>query len=380
MNTYIERAKELSNEFSLEKESKFSSSPLEVKLLSFNSSVGVDEDSLKAHSTLSPFTKASDNIIEENIHFKYPILKLKGEEKSKGVIILLHGLNERTWDKYLPWAERLALDTGKLVLLFPISFHMNRTPKTWNNPRAMMPYVDERKSRLGNLKTLSFLNVALSNRLTDSPFRFYASGKQTAIDLCNLVQQIREGKLPYIHSDATVDLFAYSIGGLISQVLLMSNPQNLFSNMKLFMFCSGSVFLEMNGNSKSIMDAKAFDTLKHYYESEFIATKDDNSLIQKMNQAFTNMISLKNKEQREDFFQKVKNRMQIVALKKDTVISSLAIQKSLGADFIKHSFTELDFPFYYTHENPFPTNKSSLNDLINPAFDAVFSRASTYLA
>ncbi|MDP4185594.1 MAG: DUF6051 family protein [Bacteroidota bacterium] len=44
-----------------------------------------------------------DSQIDENRFFKYPVIMRQGMECPKGVIILLHGLNERDWAKYLPW-------------------------------------------------------------------------------------------------------------------------------------------------------------------------------------------------------------------------------------------------------------------------------------
>lgn len=383
MKPYTERANKLKKEFSLYDEKQLTESALEVKLQTFHSSVGVEESIKNRPEILSPFSAISDNGIEENMHFIYPLFKHKKVAKSEEVIILMHGLNERSWDKYLPWAERLATDTGKLVILFPISFHINRAPNVWSNPRAMMPYVKERKERIGQAQSLSFLNIALSDRLSDSPFRFYSSGKQTIINLTNLVSSIKRGDHPYIKKDAKVDIFAYSIGGLISQLLLMSNPEDLFSDTKLFLFCSGSVFLEMNGDSKSIMDSAAFSTLRYYYDKLFTGTNNPSvsTLVnQKINESFQNMISLRRKDEREAFYSHTRDRIKTLSLKKDRVIPTTGITKSLGDMFVKNSHSELDFAFDYTHENPFPTNKKDITDLVDQSFDTVFSRAASFLA
>ncbi len=382
MKPYTKRANTLKEEFSLYHEKDLSGSPLEVKLLSFDSTVGVEERLDYKQSVLSPFSAISDNAIQENIHFVYPVFKHKKQAKSSEVIILMHGLNERSWDKYLPWAERLAMDTGKTVLLFPISFHINRAPLIWSNPRAMMPFVKERKKRIGQSQALSFLNIALSDRMSDSPFRFYSSGKQTVLNVMNLVSQIKNGEHPYMCKNAKVDIFAYSIGGLISQLLLMANPEDLFSETKLFLFCSGAVFLEMNGNTKSIMDSEAFFTLRNYYDKLFKATENSSitSVInEQVNNAFQTMISLRRKEERETFFEAARQRISTLSLKKDRVISTESIQKSLGHQFISTSHSELDFAFDYTHENPFPSNKEQIADVVNKSFDLVFHRAADFL-
>ena len=63
-----------------------------------------------------------DEAVEENRRFNYPIFIPRKTNSGKRVLLLLHGLNERYWDKYLVWAEYLALNTRNPVILFPIAF------------------------------------------------------------------------------------------------------------------------------------------------------------------------------------------------------------------------------------------------------------------
>ena len=63
---------------------------------------------------------ATDNSIQENKHFEYLLVQREDEFRSQELIILFHGLNERSWIKYLPWAAELCKTTGKAVLLFPV--------------------------------------------------------------------------------------------------------------------------------------------------------------------------------------------------------------------------------------------------------------------
>src|SRR5690554_2612645 len=120
---------------------------------------------------------ASDNYINENISFSYPVFiphktKIKNYEEA---IILLHGLNERNWDKYLTWAEYLCVNSGKPVILFPIAYHINRAPSSWSNPRKMITLLNQRKEKYDDDRSMSFANVALSSRLSQNPERFYRS-------------------------------------------------------------------------------------------------------------------------------------------------------------------------------------------------------------
>ena len=220
--------------------------------------------------------------IEENRMFDYKVLcndDLSGMHKFDNAIIMFHGLNERSWDKYMPWAKLLSVETDIPVILFPIALHINRSPKMWSNPREMQRLIQiestiqqtGKKILNNNLnENLSFANYALSTRIKADPFRFYLSGRETILNVCQLLEEIRDGKNPLFSMDCKVDFFAYSIGALLSQVLLMSNPGSLFGESRLFMFCGGSFFNDMNGNSKMIMDKDSFEMLHRYYKGKFV--------------------------------------------------------------------------------------------------------------
>ncbi|MDP4205946.1 MAG: DUF6051 family protein, partial [Bacteroidota bacterium] len=72
---------------------------------------------------------------------------------------------------------------------------------------------------------------------------------------------------------------------------------------------------------------------------------------------------------------------QAIALVKDHVIPAKGIVKTLCGkrNRIPILVTVRDFPFEYTHENPFPINKKDLNDLIDQSFQEVFNEASAFL-
>src|SRR5690606_37703064 len=54
----------------------------------------------------------NDNDITCNKYFQYHIIYPNKNSKYNDVILFFHGLNERKWDKYLPWATSLAKSTG----------------------------------------------------------------------------------------------------------------------------------------------------------------------------------------------------------------------------------------------------------------------------
>ena len=126
------RTKQLKAIFSYDKKVILEDQPLEIRPYHFIQNMGVNE--IEQFQQLLPtneFCSIPDNNIQENKSFSYTIFTPKGSQKTNQAILLLHGLNERNWDKYLTWAEYLSLATGKAVILFPRAFHMNRTPMFW---------------------------------------------------------------------------------------------------------------------------------------------------------------------------------------------------------------------------------------------------------
>lgn len=375
MNNLILRTKELSSAFSYNERVVLSESNIEMIPVSFLQQRGREEiDVVQSTFPSADFCTMMDNGITENKSFKYIIFAPVGREKSDKAILLLHGLNERTWDKYLIWAEELCKRSGNPVILFPMSFHINRTPCSWFSPRWIMPWASKRKEENSGLKNSSFFNLALSSRLTKCPERFYISGKESVFNICQLFWDIRSGKNPLFSPETSIDIFAYSIGAFLSQVLLISNQDNLFSDCKLFAFCGGSIFEDMNGNAKEIMDEKAFNTLRDYYLNDFSAKDED-----LLGNSFDMMISSEKKRlQRESFFERAKERIKMVTMKKDTVIPTFGARNAVGRGNAQ-MVEELDFPFQYSHQIPFPTNGSVSNELLCRSFGVIFDKAAAFL-
>ncbi len=371
MMTYNERYSELNSLFRQGVDSHLEESGVDIRFFRFNSL------SINERGGTTPQT---DNTIVENFSFEYPIFTLSGMAKQEEVILLLHGLNERNWSKYLTWAEFLCLHTGKPILLFPIAFHINRAPVTWSNPRSLIQQLNFRKEKYTNDRSISYANVALSDRISQSPERFYLSGRQTWADLTMLFEEIKTGRHPLFKEDSKIDIFAYSIGAFLSQVALMANEKDLFSDSRLFMFCGGSIFRSMFGISRSILDKPAFEKLQYYYINKFgneevPVWKRDNAF-----NAFLRMITPeKFRPERENFFTRFKEKIKGIALSNDIVIPYHGVLEALGKKNGESSIQLLDFPFHYTHENPFPLTTKETTSL-NHAFTSVFSRAAEFLA
>ena len=348
---------------------------------------GVRICNIDFHSDFSSegFFNKQDRLIEENTSFSYPVFCPAAE--SNKVILLLHGLNERSWVKYLVWAYWLAENTSSYVILFPISFHINRSPAAWKDPRAMVPVMNNRNSQSGNISMSSFANAALSNRLAEDPLRFFNSGYQTTTDIIKLIKQIRAGRHRVIPAQSRLNVFAYSIGAFLAEILFLANPEYLFSRSKLFIFCGGSVFSNMQGSSKLIMDSHAFEKVYNYYLYEFEKFMDGKSRVTEFLQtsrlamAFRSMIDLgRFKSFRENHLKGMEHRIKSTVLRKDAVIPWKGVKETLNPLNNNDIVKLMDFPFPYSHENPFPVFNSPVSDSVDKSFEIVFSQAGDFLS
>lgn len=371
---YTQRQQELCAQFQLGNDREITDSNISIRYFPFKSqplSV-IDKKS---------FALPIDVKINENLYFQYPVFLHKNTKRTDKAILLLHGLNERNWSKYLAWAEFLCNETGKPVILFPIAFHMNRSPQAWSNPRDLQNVLDVRRKRNGEDRSLSFANVALSERISENPYRFYSSGRQSVYDLTQLLLDIKEGQHELFRENAHIDVFAYSIGAFLSQIILMSNPYGLFSDSKLFLFCGGGIFSSMCGESRSIMDKSAFENLYNYYMNDFSFEVDKFSVRDKIFESFNRMISPEREQlERESFFKKMGVNFGGISLLNDKVMPYRGLHESLGDECASSRIQLLDFPFLYTHENPFPINVKNRAEEVDNAFKIVFSQASQFLA
>jgi len=243
--------------------------------------------------------------------------------------------------------------------------------ETWFKPASIIKFI--------------LANIALSNRLTEDPMRFFNSGYQTVSDIVKLLITIRNGKHAIIPRNSKVNIFAYSIGAFLAEIILMGNPENLFSETKLFIFCGGSVFSNMQGSSKLIMDRCAFDRVYNYYLNDFEKTITGNSPLvdflrsSQIGIAFRSMIDLgRMKAFRENILKRLRDQIHSISLLKDTVIPSKGVVATLNY-FNKSNIAEVwDFPYVYSHENPFPIFDSNLSRKVDICFENVFSSAKLF--
>lgn len=326
-----------------------------------------------------------DQEISENRDFLYPVIKkLRDSDESK-VIILLHGLNERSWEKYLPWGKELCLKTGHPVILFPIAFHINRSPARWSEPRSMMPLAKHRKKKHPEIRESTFFNAAISQRLEEQPQRFFLSGLQSYFDLYDLIRQLQAGEHPHISRRPDINFFAYSIGAFLTEIMLMSNPEKRLSHSRAFMLCGGPTFDRLYGTSRYILDNKAVESVKDFYLNPNFTIALSDSVeeeIQKLDlrKIFHAMVdSSMYREYRYACFSSLADRLRLYPLRKDNVVPVESVEETFSRVCweIKNIVSPQDFPFDYSHENPFPQEGD--HKQIDRAFSRIFADAATFL-
>jgi hypothetical protein len=333
-------------------------------------------------------TGINDSNISSNNSFEYFTVENISNSQSSGIIFLFHGLNEKKWDKYFPWAYELARQTGKTVILFPIAFHMNRAPYVWSDSRLMNKVAVQRANKLPNAKT-SFINAAISERLEASPQRFFLSGLQTYIDFCGLLKSIRCGLEKNIPPEANIDFFGYSIGAFFSLLLLMDNPYKELDNSRLVIFCGGATFDNMMPVSRYIIDMRASQFVENYFEEQL----NNKPLMEKKLEYYFSGVSIEKsyfptlinqkhyKDLREKRLSRIHERISAIALIKDEVVPPFGVLNNLKGwrKNINTRVDVMDFEYPYDHVTPFPLIEK-YNLQVDKSFKHIMGNSSAFLS
>lgn len=341
------------------------------------------------HSNGAPNDEVNikDIFAEDNRSFHYQIVKPKGADKVKKVVLLFHGFNERDWSKYLPWAKAISDCTGSAVILFPIAFHMQRVPSEWRNTREMFKLSENRKKEFPNIENSSLTNVAVSTRLHAMPQRVIWSGLQTYNDVLQLLKEIKKGKSQHVDKAAHFDIFSFSVGGLLAQVLKLTNHNNYFTNTKVCLFCSGATLNHQAPSSKFILDSETDKVLysyllndldqilekdpelRHYIKGDFLAGK-----------IFYAMLDYdKERKYREKLLKQYAHQFYAISLTKDDIVPPHEIMTTLKGKNgdIDIRVEELDFDYEYIHENPFPVMGVDSNK-VDKSFELMFKKVCAF--
>jgi len=332
-------------------------------------------------SSMQAVLQVEDYAIHENYDFNYWMLH--NHQAQNKVIILLHGLNEKEWLKYLPWAKQLAHRTQSHVLLFPLAFQMNRAPKVWGDNRLMNHISQTREQMFDGNTDTSFTNAALSTRLHFAPFRLFLSGFITYFDILQLTEQIKAGKIPHLNAQTEINLFGYSMGAFLAKVLLMANYKNWFTHSKAVLFCGGNLLSQMHLTSKYILDSEAHQAVQKFFLQHLDQTLDQEAWLGKLfdiadeaGAYFKSLLSDQHPEaakRRKKRLTEISRQLAAFLLQTDSVMRPEDIQNTLQSPerdipIPCHIF---DFGYPYSHVNPFPPTAKD-KELIDQEFSRIF--------
>ena len=329
-----------------------------------------------------------DSDVKDNISFRYHVFSPIGTEKAKEIVLMLHGFNEKYWYKYLPWAKHIVDATGKTVVLFPIAFHMNRAPHEWSDARLMYKVSNRRRELFPDIIHSSLSNAAISTRLHTKPQRFVWSGLQTYYDIIQFIDEYKSGLNPFIAPDAEIDIFAYSIGAFLAEILIMTNHNHYFEKSKLVMFCGGPVFNRLSPVSKFILDSQANVALYSYMIEHLDShLKNDAKLKYYLCERPEGMSfrSMLNYGIMSDFREKrlnaIAHKLLAVTLKQDTVVPPYEVANTLQGKYrdipVKVDIYDLSYP--YIHEDPFP-NLEKISNKVDTEFNRLFDPIGKFLS
>lgn len=341
-----------------------------------------------ARTEESSILHISDSDISCNEEFEYIVISNSSPAESDRAILLFHGLNEKKWDKYLPWAYSLLRSTGKPVILIPLAFHMDRAPASWSDAKSMNRAAKER-ALAGRLNShTSFVNAAISSRLEANPQRFFWSGLESYIDVSVFLQELSRGRVPGFAKGTTADIFGYSIGAFFGMILIMAGAGGLAERSKLFTFCGGATLDRMYPISKYILDAHAVTAINSYYlellNNDFKSTlRLDHYLSDEHPEEsyFKSMLLYHHhKELREQSLRRAAGRIRAVALKQDTVVPPVEVMNTLKGEMrdIDITVDVEDFPYEYSHVTPFPL-APKYAEQTDEAFRKIMQKAGKFL-
>jgi hypothetical protein len=293
-------------------------------------------------------------------------------------------LNESSWDKYNVWAKRLVELTGQAVLMFPISFHVNRRPEVWSASRSMNVLSKERKNNYES-KESSFVNAALSTRLQFNPELFFWSGLRSFYDVQKLIEEIRNGSFNEIDKNCRISFFGYSIGAFLIENLMMARKK-LFSDSKIVLFCGGPTMDLMYPISKYIYDSTAEKVMTDFYVKNFERNIQSDEYLRKY---FTDneedglvFRSLLNKDRHSEFrvnkLKEFEDRILAIPLTGDDVMPPDSVRKTLNENGLKVRINEMNFPYDCDHISPFPLGEK-IKEETNECFGRVLEDAADWL-
>jgi len=280
---------------------------------------------------------------DENVAFALPLVLPRRSGPFERAIVILHGLNESEYRKFFPWACTLA-SAGFPVVLFPITFLVNRRPRRWMANAVTQRCLQERQALPGNTVATRY-NTILSERLDRHPERLLLAGRQSHADLIDLVAHVRHGTFTVedghegrllpgrLFTEGTrVDWLAYSIGGYLTLGLLLGAGDTPdLSESRAVLFATGAPFshpdpaLNANTLSPFILDGVATERVRQFYGAGATEGLQSNS-----QERWYRAIFRADHAVLDPALQRIRSRLFTIGNTVDTVVPPAGMAETLG--------------------------------------------------
>jgi hypothetical protein len=324
----------------------------------------------------------------ENLAFALPLVLPRRSGPFDRAIIILHGLNESEYRKFFPWACSLA-SAGFPVVLFPMTFLVNRRPRHWMGNAETQRCLRERQAMPGNTVATRY-NTILSARLDRHPERLFLGGRQSYADLLELVASLRHGTFTLGEAhEATlvprqpfakgtrVDFLGYSIGGYLTVGLLLGEGDTSdLARSRAVIFAAAAPFAHadpaLNANTLSpfILDELATQRVRQFYGSEAAARLLDTPegrWCRAMFRAEHNVL--------DSPLRRLRARLLTIGNTADTVVPADGMAETFGALDCLLSLGAHEYPFSLTDVWQAGVTRSMVRSYnVHPNYEAGFQR------
>ena len=329
----------------------------------------VVEEKALFNSRASNYLLPGDRDAESNGSFSFPVFRPEGQRFGQ-CLFLGHGLNETSYLKLNYWAKALCHTLKMPVLIFPLSFHLNRRPSSW---LMRMRSLSRSRSEIEGNRCSSPFNAVISHRLAEMPERFFRGALQSYWDTKDLLLLIRKGQFEtmtgrgeqILAPTARINFLGYSISGYLYLALAMLMGDDLLTDSRVVLFSSGTHIRDMNPVSVLVIDGDAFRRSKQFYEEGYKeqASRELRCWLEGEETGLWFKRLLFNeggRNQLHDFTRTLSNRILIIGDPHDEVFPLEAIKTNLGGFLNCHAMA------LGRHEFPF-----NISDLEGKSFQAL---------
>ncbi len=212
---------------------------------------------------------------------------------------------------------------------------------------------------------------------------------QSYYDVSDLAGLLASGEHELFREGSELDLFGYSAGATLAEMLLMGNPGGHFARSRGFLLCGGAVMDQVNPVSKAIMDGEAHRELSLFQKrlAERPETVRDSGVAREIEDRpevglFRSiLLTDRLREVRERVVSGLRDRLRIVAMAKDRVFSPEGIRRSWRKREGEPILTveTADPPYDCSHEQPFPLRAKDAG-AVNEFFQELLGQAARHLA